>query len=184
MKTKSKRFLNLVTLCLALLGTTLLMGRPVKAEEDSDIKKEYMKRLMLTDSDLEPGGYFSKRVQGYLKGYADGQRKDAREPDSNSYGPNFDAYDGYKDGYDEGYDEGWRKANEAGGSHSDESQSSGGTQDQDKVEKSTEGSHNEESQDNHEASKEGENSTDDLTVSGLLSGIVETFVAFLWSLFN
>ncbi|HHJ0088361.1 TPA: hypothetical protein ACQD5C_000223 [Streptococcus pyogenes] len=58
MKTKSKRFLNLVTLCLALLGTTLLMGRPVKAEEDSDIKKEYMKRLMLTDSDLEPGGVF------------------------------------------------------------------------------------------------------------------------------
>lgn len=33
MKTKkSKRFLNLATLCLALLGTTLLMGRPVKAE--------------------------------------------------------------------------------------------------------------------------------------------------------
>ncbi len=32
MKTKSKRFLNLATLCLALLGTTLLMARPVKAE--------------------------------------------------------------------------------------------------------------------------------------------------------
>ncbi|ACI60683.1 hypothetical protein JavanS529_0001 [Streptococcus satellite phage Javan529] len=32
MKTKSKRFLNLATLCLALLGTTLLMGHPVKAE--------------------------------------------------------------------------------------------------------------------------------------------------------
>ncbi|MGS7227693.1 hypothetical protein ACEN46_00975 [Streptococcus pyogenes] len=32
MKTKSKRFLNLATLCLALLGTTLLMGRPVNAD--------------------------------------------------------------------------------------------------------------------------------------------------------
>ncbi|HEQ2255552.1 TPA: hypothetical protein VKH71_000974 [Streptococcus pyogenes] len=32
MKTKSKRFLKLATLCLALLGTTLLMTRPVKAE--------------------------------------------------------------------------------------------------------------------------------------------------------
>ncbi|HEP4577285.1 TPA: hypothetical protein VCT85_001539, partial [Streptococcus pyogenes] len=32
MKTKSKRFLNLATLCLALLGTTLLMGQPIKAE--------------------------------------------------------------------------------------------------------------------------------------------------------
>ncbi|HES6778377.1 TPA: hypothetical protein VO310_000451 [Streptococcus pyogenes] len=33
MKTKSKRFLNLATLCLALLGTTLLMTQPVKAGE-------------------------------------------------------------------------------------------------------------------------------------------------------
>ncbi|VGT85493.1 hypothetical membrane associated protein [Streptococcus pyogenes] len=32
MKTKSKRFLNLATLCLTLLGTTLLTTQPVKAE--------------------------------------------------------------------------------------------------------------------------------------------------------
>ncbi|VHD33555.1 Uncharacterised protein [Streptococcus pyogenes] len=32
MKTKSKRFLNLATLCLALLSTTLLTTQPVKAE--------------------------------------------------------------------------------------------------------------------------------------------------------
>ncbi|AIL10489.1 hypothetical membrane associated protein [Streptococcus pyogenes] len=32
MKTKSKRFLNLATLCLALLGTTLLVTQPAEAE--------------------------------------------------------------------------------------------------------------------------------------------------------
>ncbi|HEP1646939.1 TPA: hypothetical protein ACJ68A_001620, partial [Streptococcus pyogenes] len=32
MKTKSKRFLNLAPLCLALLSTTLLTTQPVKAE--------------------------------------------------------------------------------------------------------------------------------------------------------
>ncbi|EPC6810626.1 hypothetical protein ACR06F_001622 [Streptococcus pyogenes] len=32
MKTKSKRFLKLATLCLALLSTTLLTTQPVKAE--------------------------------------------------------------------------------------------------------------------------------------------------------
>ncbi|HHD4991057.1 TPA: hypothetical protein ACNY48_001080 [Streptococcus pyogenes] len=32
MKTKSKRFLNLATLCLALLGTTLLTTQPAEAE--------------------------------------------------------------------------------------------------------------------------------------------------------
>ncbi|HGK8122455.1 TPA: hypothetical protein ACJ7B5_001070, partial [Streptococcus pyogenes] len=61
MKTKSKRFLNLATLCLALLGTTLLMTRPVKAEvvlaegtqrtaenaEDDNIKKDYLTRVGL-----------------------------------------------------------------------------------------------------------------------------------------
>ncbi|HER1450480.1 hypothetical protein [Streptococcus pyogenes] len=174
MKTKSKRFLNLATLCLALLGTTLLMGRPVKAEvvaEDSDIKKEYMKRLMLTDSDLEHGGYFDKRVQGYLEGYADGQKKNARKPDSNSYGPNFGAYDGYQDGYDEGYSEGWRKANEAGGSHNEESQSSGGKQA--KVEESNDDSQTEESNDGSESTQD-----QDKPVSDLLSviGKLMTFV--------
>ncbi|HFN2786403.1 TPA: hypothetical protein ACHDB9_000240 [Streptococcus pyogenes] len=61
MKTKSKRFLNLATLCLALLGTTLLMARPVKAEvipvtetegvqkqqTEDTFKKEYMDRFGL-----------------------------------------------------------------------------------------------------------------------------------------
>ncbi|AIG49969.1 hypothetical protein STAB901_01990 [Streptococcus pyogenes STAB901] len=52
MKTKSKRFLNLATLCLALLGTTLLMARPVKAEgperdrvEDQERENPYQKGL-------------------------------------------------------------------------------------------------------------------------------------------
>ncbi|MEY1913124.1 hypothetical protein AB7826_03220 [Streptococcus pyogenes] len=50
MKTKSKRFLNLATLCLALLGTTLLMGRPVKAEvvsrDNSTEQTEYNEKTL------------------------------------------------------------------------------------------------------------------------------------------
>ncbi|HES7080386.1 TPA: hypothetical protein VO529_000615 [Streptococcus pyogenes] len=99
MKTKSKRFLNLVTLCLALLGTTLLMGRPVKAEEDSDIKKEYMKRLMLTDSDLEPGGYFSKSSSSTIS------------TDSNRQSLNRESE---QDDEAEAQDAGWQKGLEAG----------------------------------------------------------------------
>ncbi|EPT8104267.1 TPA: hypothetical protein ACO0XE_000214 [Streptococcus pyogenes] len=127
MKTKSKRFLNLATLCLALLGTTLLMGRPVKAEavtqttegvqqieenaEDRDIKEEYMKRMGITDSDLEDEeqAYLKKRVQGYLKGYADGQKLNAPEQPSD-YNPSSD--DDYNDGYTDGYSRSWHKTNQ------------------------------------------------------------------------
>ncbi|HGH9922698.1 TPA: hypothetical protein ACJPGS_001000 [Streptococcus pyogenes] len=42
MKTKSKRFLNLATLYLALLGTTLLMGRPVNADNaDMEVSQKF-----------------------------------------------------------------------------------------------------------------------------------------------
>ncbi|HER1920635.1 TPA: hypothetical protein VKO32_000608 [Streptococcus pyogenes NGAS346] len=61
MKTKSKRFLNLATLCLALLGTTLLMTRPVKAEVIS--KREYMTRYWEGDSDKYPA-YLEARYRG------------------------------------------------------------------------------------------------------------------------
>ncbi|HEP1338635.1 TPA: hypothetical protein VB390_000508 [Streptococcus pyogenes] len=120
MKTKSKRFLNLATLCLALLGTTLLMGQPVKAEvprteevqqqpeENEDIKKEYMKRLGVTDSDLKEKEDLNNRVQGYLEGYADGQKPNAPE-EPGDYDPDFT--DDYDDGYIEGYSRSWHRTN-------------------------------------------------------------------------
>ncbi|HEP4818970.1 TPA: hypothetical protein VCV81_001409 [Streptococcus pyogenes] len=40
MKTRPKRFLNLATLSLALLGTTLLMAQPVKADNDTRESQE------------------------------------------------------------------------------------------------------------------------------------------------
>ncbi|HHD5969239.1 TPA: hypothetical protein ACNY5E_000646 [Streptococcus pyogenes] len=81
MKTKSKRFLNLATLCLALLGTTLLMGRPVKAEvvsrdnstEQTDImKRRYMDSTGISEKELEQK-YGEDRFQGFLEG-----RREAR----------------------------------------------------------------------------------------------------------
>ncbi|HGI1275852.1 TPA: hypothetical protein ACJP78_001024 [Streptococcus pyogenes] len=83
MKTKSKRFLNLATLCLALLGTTLLMGRPVKAEvvsrdnstEQTDImKRRYMDSTGISEKELEQK-YGEDRFQGYLDGYKEGLEK-------------------------------------------------------------------------------------------------------------
>ncbi|VGT85517.1 hypothetical membrane associated protein [Streptococcus pyogenes] len=126
MKTKSKRFLNLATLCLALLGTTLLMGQPVKAEAvlargtqqtdenaeaeyyykeyKEDEYKEYMMHFGLDGSSEEP--YYKGRFQGRLAGYKEGlkgstrpETKDIQVPD----GFEGDARDGYKDGYEEGF---------------------------------------------------------------------------------
>ncbi|HEP1299513.1 TPA: hypothetical protein ACQMQ0_000744 [Streptococcus pyogenes] len=127
MKTKSKRFLNLATLCLALLGTALLMGRPVNAEaipatrevqqqtaENKDIinedtiKKEYMARFGLED--LE--GH-EVRYKGYLDGYRKGfngenmpERSAIQVPDGVQRSEEDDYRDGYEGGYGQGRHEG------------------------------------------------------------------------------
>ncbi|WP_159319343.1 hypothetical protein [Streptococcus pyogenes] len=121
MRTKSKHFLNLATLCLALLGTTLLMTRPVKAEvvltretqqtdenaEDDNIKKEYMARFGLNEDELEEP-YYKDRFQGYLNGYKEGLKGSTRpEPDAIPVPDDFKGDSGdYKDGYEEGFGEG------------------------------------------------------------------------------
>ncbi|HFZ8985882.1 TPA: hypothetical protein ACIPTK_001741 [Streptococcus pyogenes] len=120
MKTKSKRFLNLATLSLALLGTTLLMAQPVKAEgvqivdrdrstEQENIKKNYMKLLGLSEQDLT-GQYHKGRFEGYLDGYKNGQKPGASEyPEkTGKYDPESDnPNDGYGDGYGQGYTDGY-----------------------------------------------------------------------------
>ncbi|HHJ9521987.1 TPA: hypothetical protein ACQN0I_000576 [Streptococcus pyogenes] len=189
-KTLSKRFQNLAALCLALLGTTLLMEQPVKAAERSDSHSEEQvteRRQSKTYGE----GYTESYRKGYDEGYNEGFKKDIPQyPENNknvinnkNYTPDSirGPYDAYSDGFDSGYAAGWHKANDGGNSHHEESQDRDEAQD---VEESTEKSHDEESQDNHETSSEGKNSTVDSTVFGLLSEIVETFVAFLWTLFG
>ncbi|HHK0193656.1 TPA: hypothetical protein ACQN8E_000135 [Streptococcus pyogenes] len=97
MKTKSKRFLKLATLCLALLGTTLLMGRPVKAEV----------------SKVSPTSGFDKaREKGDSDGYQFGLSGGDFDPEKievpddieTEYGPD------YKDAYEGGYERGRRAA--------------------------------------------------------------------------
>lgn len=114
MKTKSKRFLNLATLCLALLGTTLLMGRPVNAEvtytgerstsvngpgEDSSSEKTEQ----TSDSDKRD------RNRGYEEGYKRGQESDNRVLDRGTIEVPYNVIDGveYKDGYEQGFAAGW-----------------------------------------------------------------------------
>ncbi|HFD5307894.1 TPA: hypothetical protein ACJN7E_000478 [Streptococcus pyogenes] len=215
MKTKSKRFVNLSTLCLALLGTTLLMEQPVKADGSESRSEEQVTERR--QSGTYGIGYSEDYRKGYNEGYAEGFKKDIPQyPEDNEnvknnkyYTPDSrrGPYDPYSDGFDLGYSDGWRKANDGGNSHHEESQDREKAQDKNKgestgdshhpesqdrdeaqdVEESTEKSHDEESQDNHETSSEGKNSTVDSTVFGLLSEIVETvetFVAFLWTLFG
>ncbi|HHD5558264.1 TPA: hypothetical protein ACNYSN_000997 [Streptococcus pyogenes] len=141
MKTKSKRFLNLATLCLALLSTTLLMTQPVKAEvisEDPSGLTNY------TEEQSNPWGhqnsfgfsseksnnwgesvssYDKGRVDGYNDGYKRGKEKDApREfaepipspPTNGDYtdSDNIQWYkQGYKDTFKTGYYEGWASNN-------------------------------------------------------------------------
>ncbi|HHK0053390.1 TPA: hypothetical protein ACQMHT_001508 [Streptococcus pyogenes] len=106
------------TLCLALLGTTLLMGRPVKAEEVSpnigvegtsqyygEMQGEYDEEAELSSKDREFG-----RQNG---------QKDGKEG-KNGFGPTINRddiqvpekvkhQDEYQDGYEQGYREGWQQ---------------------------------------------------------------------------
>ncbi|ESU87614.1 hypothetical protein HMPREF1241_0472 [Streptococcus pyogenes GA03799] len=116
MKTKSKRFLNLATLCLALLGTALLMGRPVKAEvegqsistEQTEMKRRYMDKTGIGEQELEQK-HGKDRFQGYLDGYKKGLEEpnvpkwsDIEVPDGRE--------DDYRDGYEQGFVEGRHEA--------------------------------------------------------------------------
>ncbi|VGQ41084.1 Uncharacterised protein [Streptococcus pyogenes] len=105
MKTKSKRFLNLATLCLALLGTALLMGRPVKAEvthSDQTHITEQSTKISYDDS----------HEKGIEDGYKEGKnatsetlnRQDIVVPEG------FDP-EGYRDGYEGGFSKGFNEVN-------------------------------------------------------------------------
>ncbi|HEP1262594.1 TPA: hypothetical protein ACF1JQ_001077 [Streptococcus pyogenes] len=132
MKTRSKRFLNLATLCLALLGTTLLMARPVKAEVvsnsdesslsvassdgsegDAELRRQFLTERGLTDDQLSKEEYFQGGIHGYVDGYKRGSEIDApRKPEDKPYngdnrGGEYEL--GYNDCYGSGYRYGWEK---------------------------------------------------------------------------
>ncbi|HEQ2368027.1 TPA: hypothetical protein ACP0P7_000136 [Streptococcus pyogenes] len=111
MKTKSKRLLNLATLCLALLGTALLMAHPVKAD------------AMTTDVSTISGngeGEGSEKewwYRGYNDGYKAGEKSENREEldrgNFNNFPEDLPSDDTenqgeYMDGYGGGYEAGWR----------------------------------------------------------------------------
>ncbi|HEQ4590217.1 TPA: hypothetical protein VM006_000884 [Streptococcus pyogenes] len=112
MKTKSKCFLNLATLCLALLSTTLLMTQPVKADAvTTDVS---------TISGNGEGEGSEKKwwYRGYNDGYKAGEKSENREglnrDNFNSFPEDLPSGDTenqgeYMDGYGGGYEAGWRE---------------------------------------------------------------------------
>ncbi|EOT4861525.1 TPA: hypothetical protein VNE75_000701 [Streptococcus pyogenes] len=120
MKTKSKRFLNLATLCLALLGTTLLMTCPVKAEgptkrdrvEDQERDDPYQKGVR----DGHRAGYEQGRQDRQTKkGSSDASPtppSKAPDPESNPYKEEDDKRRyrlGWDTMYTSGYYQGWHQ---------------------------------------------------------------------------
>ncbi|HER2581188.1 TPA: hypothetical protein VJY08_000501 [Streptococcus pyogenes] len=160
MKTKSKRFLNLATLCLALLGTTLLMEQPVKADGRQD--KPVLQRV---DYDQEVD-------RGFREGYLAGSQPDApKDPKKTlEYDPDSDdPTNGYNDGYGSGYSEGWRKTHENGKSQGKDTESSDNSQ-----EKETQ----------KESREEETTETKDLSPLDVLYGIFGTVLNLVLSWFE
>ncbi|HFX3986337.1 TPA: hypothetical protein ACIEH6_001080, partial [Streptococcus pyogenes] len=111
MKTKSKRFLNLAPLCLALLGTTLLTTQPVKANSDTRGSQERVDQR--GENPYEQGrrdGYSEGREAGQMENAKSEPPKDIPKPKNNPYEKkeDQDLYQaGYKSMYHHGYFSGW-----------------------------------------------------------------------------
>ncbi|MFS4577961.1 hypothetical protein [Streptococcus pyogenes] len=117
MKTRPKRFLNLATLSLALLGTTLLMAQPVKADNDT---RESQERVDQRIEDPYDDGKNAGRKDGYESGNHKGISEEpptkTPEPPTNPYSRDRVKSKKYRDGYQEWYVyryyEGWHRAND------------------------------------------------------------------------
>ncbi|BAV54638.1 hypothetical protein [Streptococcus pyogenes] len=137
MKTKSKRFLNLATLYLALLGTTLLMGRPVNAD-NADMDGYGSESKVQREQSPYEKGVRDGHDAGYKQGKQDRQQgsPDASptppdklrvpEPESNPYNKDHDKQNNqrYKNGWDiayrSSYYTGWYSAEGTGHLESDD----------------------------------------------------------------
>ncbi|HEP6115142.1 TPA: hypothetical protein VLM34_000742 [Streptococcus pyogenes] len=106
MKTKSKRFVNLATLCLALLGTTLLMEQPVRAEVVTKVQQD------------EKADWYRGYEEGLKKGKAASQREDLVRKEIPVPEGVSDKGE-YWDGFETGYSAGWYQNHDfVGGSDS------------------------------------------------------------------
>ncbi|VHD76366.1 Essential protein Yae1, N terminal [Streptococcus pyogenes] len=192
MKTRSKRFLSLAPLCLALLGTTLLIEQPVKAEgSESRLEERVTKQRQFRTYDE---GYEQGRKAGYEEGRKEGAPENPEEnpnvQKNGDYHPSDERgpSDPYSDGFDLGYSQGWHKAKDGGDSDHQGSQGRDETQD---IEQSTERSHGEESQssgskqDKVEESNDGSEGTQDQDklFSDLLS-VIENLITSVLNWFS
>ncbi|EMO8622175.1 TPA: hypothetical protein ACJTYV_001533 [Streptococcus pyogenes] len=122
MKTRSKHFLNLATLCLALIGTTLLMAQPVKAEmSEAGHDSVTVSSVGLADDGAYDKGHDAGSKAGYQAGLQSSwneseppSKDNIPEPSENPYEGNerdkADYKQGFRDGYPGGYVGGWRES--------------------------------------------------------------------------
>ncbi|HHK0067022.1 hypothetical protein [Streptococcus pyogenes] len=113
MKTKSKRFLNLATLCLALFGAVWI-GRPIEARHSTEDTVVQGLRSYPSDSEEEQ----QQRVndahdRGHADGYQDGRegipKKDREEIKNTPQGIDKTELSDYWDSYEISYDEGYKQ---------------------------------------------------------------------------
>ncbi|HEP2341773.1 TPA: hypothetical protein VG339_001294 [Streptococcus pyogenes] len=169
MKTKSKRFVNIATLCLALLGTTLLMEQPVKAYGRQD------------ESALQQTDYDQEVDRGYREGYLAGSRPDAPKNPKRTleYDPDStDPHNGYNDGYGSGYSAGWRTTHGNSESQGEDTESS--VDSQRKESQDTESSVDSQ----RKESQDEERETKDLSPLDILYGVFGTVLDFVLSWFE
>ncbi|HER4546485.1 TPA: hypothetical protein VKN23_001336 [Streptococcus pyogenes NGAS726] len=116
MKTKSKRFLNLATLCLALLGTTLLMEQSAEAEVILIPRPDWTSRGSdsRAKSQAENDPHQRGRVEGYQAGLEAAKKGgnstispgDVPKPYGSDEQKNGSYKSGYTDMYRHGYSAG------------------------------------------------------------------------------
>ncbi|EIQ82933.1 hypothetical protein ACVR0W_07605 [Streptococcus canis] len=131
MTTKKKSLLGIGYLSVAMLGASLLMAKPVSAEEMSESGDQAMRLVTQTGNNgvvevievAENGEerilgstqdpYFKGRDDGYDAGYQDGQKPGAPETPSSDIPepqdiPSFYDESWYKNGYNDAYVLGYR----------------------------------------------------------------------------
>ncbi|SQG39008.1 hypothetical membrane associated protein [Streptococcus pyogenes] len=208
MKTKSKRFLNLATLCLALLGTTLLTTQPVKAEGVDNSSDQA--KFQGTPYDLGVRN-------GYRKGLEDGkvagkQTGTTPEPPQGSDSPETNPYTdaaqnsrytrAYKEWYLHGYRAGWHEAHEthnqisergteneiSDASHENEGRPGDPDASQDREHQTGDPSNREGATQDRghqtDESSDGEGATHGEEIGDIILGIVTEFVSWFFGLFS
>lgn len=185
MKTKSKRFLKLATLCLALLGTTLLTTQPAEAEVillpitghgsgGSNSQAKYQ-----AEDDLKADWY-----KGYNDGLKNGEAASRLEDLVREKIPvpqGVSDKTEYWDGYETGYSEGWYKKHGVDESNASDTGSSQNKNSQEEKESGDPSQDGRERQDSVDSSSQQEEMD---MISPVIQAVLQTVLGVFSSFLN